>query len=204
MDSQVFKLIVYAKPVAQERPRGHIIQPRSGKSPFINFYDPPKSKAWKKMINSRAQDAVFNGDFKMFPKAIALVGSFEFVIDRPQSVSVKKRPHHSINPDLDNFIKGVKDALNGVVYMDDGQIVRYVDPTIKRYADMDEQPCIKITIMPYEDWLDERSRISTGGATADASRQVSSMAGGTPGEALQNAGEVRQKCSGDQTASQES
>lgn len=48
----------------------------------------------------------------------------------PKSWSQKKRKaalqgvvHHIVKPDLDNVLKAVGDALNGVVYEDDSQII---------------------------------------------------------------------------------
>jgi Holliday junction resolvase RusA-like endonuclease len=46
-----------------------------------------------------------------------------FIFTRPKSVSEKKRPHHTIAPDLDNLLKTVQDSGNGIIWMDDAQIV---------------------------------------------------------------------------------
>lgn len=47
--------------------------------------------------------------------------------------------------DLDNYIKAVKDALNGIVYNDDAQIVRL---TALKQPDAD--PGVDILVKPYE------------------------------------------------------
>lgn len=46
-----------------------------------------------------------------------------FTIPRPKSVSEKKRPYPIVGSDLDNYIKSVLDACNGVLWDDDKQIV---------------------------------------------------------------------------------
>jgi Holliday junction resolvase RusA-like endonuclease len=53
-------------------------------------------------------------------------------------------------PDLSNLIKAVEDALNGIVYGDDSQIVSILAD--KRVTDMPgADPCISITVRPVGD-----------------------------------------------------
>lgn len=50
---------------------------------------------------------------------IALVVDFQFA--RP--ASAQKRVHHTVKPDLDKLIRATKDALKGILYDDDSQVV---------------------------------------------------------------------------------
>jgi Holliday junction resolvase RusA-like endonuclease len=143
MTHDIFELRIYANPVAQARPRFA----RTGN--FVKTYDPAKSVNWKRMVNAEAQRRVRETNFKMFPAGIPLVASFEFIFQRPPSVSAKKRPHHTVKPDLDNLIKGCKDALRNVVYFDDAQIVSYAH-ALKRYVSPDSQPGVIIKIWQKE------------------------------------------------------
>jgi len=47
------------------------------------------------------------------------------IMPRPKSVPKGKRYHDS-QPDLDNIVKAIQDALNGLAYEDDGQIAEIV------------------------------------------------------------------------------
>lgn len=72
----------------------------------------------------------------------------------PQSVSKKKREEMNawkilptVKPDTDNIAKCILDALNGIAYHDDAQIVAL--QVRKRYA---ETPMVDVDIMTYEDY----------------------------------------------------
>lgn len=54
------------------------------------------------------------------PLTGALTVSVLFTLPKPRSV---KREHPSVRPDLDNLTKAILDALNGIYWKDDGQIV---------------------------------------------------------------------------------
>ncbi len=56
-----------------------------------------------------------------------------FYLDRPSSISKTQRPQPTVAPDLDKLVRGVGDALTGVVYDDDSQVIRCL--AWKVYAD---------------------------------------------------------------------
>jgi crossover junction endodeoxyribonuclease RusA len=62
-----------------------------------------------------------------------------FYLDRPSSVSRESRPSPIVPPDLDKLIRGVGDALTGVIYDDDSQVIRVL--AWKSYADAREPGC---------------------------------------------------------------
>lgn len=73
-----------------------------------------------------------------YKKAIALIAKRHFTVTdkpvvmyvdflflQPKSWSKKKKSEtlwHTSKPDIDNIQKGVKDALNGIAYVDDSQV----------------------------------------------------------------------------------
>jgi len=68
-----------------------------------------------------------------------------FQFQTPKSWSKKKteaaleRGYHTQKPDADNLEKGIKDALNGIAYIDDAQVAEV--SKIKIWG-----PCDRITI----------------------------------------------------------
>jgi len=58
----------------------------------------------------------------MFVKHAPVVATFKFYFAKPESVS-RKRNAHVVRPDLSKLIRATEDALTGIIYADDAQIV---------------------------------------------------------------------------------
>lgn len=115
---------ILGNPVAQGRPRAF----RRGS--FIGMYDPKKSKDWKSTV---ARQAVQQGASML---SGALKMDLIFFMPRPKSLS-KKIIYHTKKPDLDNLVKAIKDALEGICYKNDSQVVESSEKKI--YANDHEE-----------------------------------------------------------------
>lgn len=93
-------------PVAKGRPR------------FGNgrAYTDPKTRSFERAVAVLARKA-YPGPPLTGPIGLELT----FHLPRPKSAP-KRVVWPAVRPDLDNQIKGVKDALNGILYGDDGQV----------------------------------------------------------------------------------
>ena len=131
---------VYGEPVAQGRPRA------STQGGFVRLYDPKKSKDYKDYVRLAAAEhapaALLEGPLGMVLTVYRSI---------PKSFSKKKaalaeggeiRPVSK--PDVDNYLKGVKDALKGVIWKDDSQVVEVFAQ--KRYS---AKPRIEVKIKDY-------------------------------------------------------
>lgn len=110
---------VYGEPVAQGRPKFSTF------GGFTKVYDPKKSRDYKDYVKLAAAEHA--------PKALIEEPiMLELVIYRPIPKSFSKaktldaergfiRP--VTKPDVDNYLKGVKDALKNVIWKDDSQVV---------------------------------------------------------------------------------
>lgn len=84
---------------------------------------------------------------KVLPKPRAIGVRVWLLFARPGSVSVKERPLMTVKPDVDKCLRATLDALTGIAYEDDSQVI---ETTVrKRYAARTEtylqiwevQPC---------------------------------------------------------------
>jgi Holliday junction resolvase RusA-like endonuclease len=105
-------------PQAQERARVRVVQKKGGK-PFAIVYDPERSKKFKQDFQEYIK-ATLPSCFEIIDEPMIL--SCQIYLDRPKSVT---RQHPSVKPDLSNYIKGIEDAMNKLVYTDDSKIVGY-------------------------------------------------------------------------------
>jgi Holliday junction resolvase RusA-like endonuclease len=130
MPNQV-EFIILGNAIAQGRPRFA----RRGK--FVVTYDPEKSKEWKNEVIRQvvAQGAVMLSG--------ALRAEVYFKLKRPKSIP-KKVKYHTKKPDLDNLAKAIFDALGGICYEGDQQIVSM--GLMKNYVVPGEAPMVYILI----------------------------------------------------------
>ncbi|MCL4440444.1 MAG: RusA family crossover junction endodeoxyribonuclease [Firmicutes bacterium] len=128
---------VYGEPVAQGRPRASTF------GGFVKMYDPKKSRDFKDYVKLAASQYA---PAKLIEGPVVLQLSIYRPI--PKSFSKKKaalaedgqlRP--TSKPDVDNYVKGIKDALKGVIWKDDSQVVDLVAG--KYYG---ERPRVEIII----------------------------------------------------------
>lgn len=118
---KTIELIVYGNPVAQGRPRF------SQQGGFVRTYDHVKSKSYKQLIRLELQPLLSNPDFTPIDKACCL--NLKVFRAIPKSFSQKKREEALLRyirpttkPDIDNYVKGVLDALNGTALKDDSVV----------------------------------------------------------------------------------
>ena len=134
-----YKAVVLGEPVAQGRPRFS----RQG-----GFVKAAKSRDYKQYVRLVASE-----DAPEAPVTGAVLLSLRIYRVIPKSMSKKKREaalagvlRPTTKPDVSNVLKGVEDALKGLWYVDDSQIVGYGELG-KWY---DKQPRIEVTMQVLE------------------------------------------------------
>lgn len=100
------KFVIRARPKAKERPR-------FSKQGYA--YTSAKTREFEKLVRESYDGPMFDG-----PVSLALT----FTLDRI-TVSITEmvdEPESKLRGDVDNYIKSISDALNGVAYADDRQV----------------------------------------------------------------------------------
>ena len=127
-------------PVAKGRPRATAI------GGYARMYTPAGTRAYEQRVAIAAREAMA----KAPPMDGPLSVSIEITMPIPVSWSKRKQADALAGlvmptgrPDLDNLIKTLADACNGIVWRDDAQIVRLVAE--KRYG---EQPGASVSVIP--------------------------------------------------------
>lgn len=98
-------------------------------------------RAWEGAIRTEAQKHAEQGVF--FGGPIRILVTFTFA--RPKSVSVKKRAHMTVAPDCSKLVRGVEDAMIGILFRDDSQIVEI--HARKVYGATNEPSRLDVTIV---------------------------------------------------------
>lgn len=81
-------------------------------------------KDWRHDVKLCAADMMHQTGQSVATQPAAIVLNIDFVLHRPTSMpKTKPTPPAVKKPDLDKLVRGVCDALTGIVYADDSQVV---------------------------------------------------------------------------------
>lgn len=122
--------IVPGTPIAKGRPKF------AKRGAFVKVYTPEKTANYETLVGWYARSAKPDDiDLLTGPLKVEIHASIEI----PSSWSKTKRVmalngdlNPTTKPDLDNLAKGVLDAMNGIIYVDDKQVVSL--ECTKRYS----------------------------------------------------------------------
>lgn len=121
-------IYIPGKAVAQSRPRFA----RRGDN--VSTYDAAPSRDYKSWVKHCALEVIKQTGAALITRDVPLQMVMTVTISRPASAP-KKRICPVVKPDLDNIQKTVQDALEGIVYQADQQIVSI--RSVKRYGAFD-------------------------------------------------------------------
>lgn len=133
MRSVTFTVVGIAQPKGSTR----AFLPRGARFPVVTS-DNPRAKDWQYCVATQAQLVAHDGLF-LGPVAVRVL----FALPRPASLP-RRVVAHVRKPDVDKLLRATGDALTGVLYRDDAQIVEL--HARKVYAATGAAPSAEITV----------------------------------------------------------
>ena len=114
------------EPGHKGRPRARIVSPRDGRPSFIHFYAEPATAAYEKTLSEYVGLLMRHREPTLQPVALLIHAYLKVPkswgpTDRAKAFAGNIRP--GSKPDFDNFAKSCCDAMNGIVWRDDAQVV---------------------------------------------------------------------------------
>ena len=112
-----YTIIINRKPIPASRPR--VMK-------WSTFYNEPY-KSYKDLLKDIMMNESGSLLKPVFDGSMALKIDIVFELEIPKSLSKKKQAllvgsYNTKKPDIDNLVKSVLDAMNGIWFKDDGQI----------------------------------------------------------------------------------
>jgi Holliday junction resolvase RusA-like endonuclease len=137
-------ITIPGEPFAQPRARAA----RRGR--FVRLYDPPDAVAWKGTAQVHIANAMREAGMvaPAFPDG-GVILEILAVFSCPKSDHRKRdprprRPKLGVRDDWDNIGKAVSDAANGLLWVDDGHVVR--GSVVRIIGAQGEAPFVRVTV----------------------------------------------------------
>jgi Holliday junction resolvase RusA-like endonuclease len=127
-------------PVGKGRPRAF----RMGNS--VRMFTPQKTASYESMVKLAAHRAMRGAGLLAFPVALSLIVLHPIPNSwskRRQEAALAGTERPTTKPDADNVAKAIADACNGVVWVDDAQVVEL--SVSKRYS---STPGVMVEVRP--------------------------------------------------------
>lgn len=122
---KVVTFTVYAKPQPQGSMKGFVIPGKGGRKPrAILTSDNKNLKPYRQELTNTALEVLSTAGYErpFAGKHVPVRMTMKFYLEKPASVG-KKRNRLVVKPDLSKLIRSTEDALTGIMYADDAQIV---------------------------------------------------------------------------------
>jgi Holliday junction resolvase RusA-like endonuclease len=140
------KFTVYARPEPQGSAKGFVLPGKFGAKPrAIITTANPKLKPYRQELTHTAQAALAEAGVTapMAGKHVPVSVVFDFYLSRPESIP-KKRTHLVVKPDADKLTRSTLDAMTGILFADDAQVVEL---SVRKHYGSPERADISVSIL---------------------------------------------------------
>lgn len=108
---------VYGEPIPQGSMKALML--KGMKFPIV-VSDNTALKGWRKKVGAAAKEAMRVAEASLLSTEIPVAVRLEFLFKRPPSTD---RQFPTVRPDIDKLERAILDALTGIVWTDDSQVV---------------------------------------------------------------------------------
>lgn len=148
-DEPLVTVLLPGKPQGKRRHRARVVIPKGGRKPWVQEYPDPAGVAYEEELAVAGRDAMgalppYQGPLTAFVEAFVPIPSSWSKRDRERAAAGELWP--VTKPDGDNYAKVAGDALNGICWVDDSQIVMW--QALKRYSDF---PRMRVSVWAWDD-----------------------------------------------------
>jgi crossover junction endodeoxyribonuclease RusA len=140
------KFTAYVTPVPQGSMKGFVLPGKWGaKDRAILTTDNTKLKPYRGEVTREAMIALGKvGIAEPFAaKHVPVSIVFDFYLQKPASIP-KKRKYPSVKPDLSKLVRSTEDAMTGILYADDAQVVEF---SVRKHYGTPERVEVTATII---------------------------------------------------------
>jgi crossover junction endodeoxyribonuclease RusA len=132
-----FTVIGHAQPQGSTK----AFMPKGARYPVVTS-DNPNLKQWRQLVAHAAQPYAAGG-----PLRGGVFVLLTFSLQRPKTLPKRVREHLK-KPDIDKLARAVLDALTGILFVDDSEVIRLT--VKKQYAAPHQPPGVLITVASCE------------------------------------------------------
>lgn len=151
MINEPIHIVVTGHPVAKARARASVV-PRKGGGfvtdktgrPLLHHHTPEKTRKWESEARELARHEMGQDQPIAAPVFLTVTAFFAPAQSWPnwkRDAALAGMIGHTSKPDADNILKAAKDALNGIVWLDDSQVIQ--TQVAKAYS---HRPRVHITV----------------------------------------------------------
>lgn len=132
--------VVYARPEPQGSARAFVVKGRA-----VVTSANKKLKPYRQELTNTARAVLSQHGIQqpMADKHVPVSLVLDFYFHKPPSIP-KKRKHIAVKPDLDKIVRSTVDALTGILYRDDAQVVEI---SVRKHYGLEEKAEISARII---------------------------------------------------------
>jgi len=144
--------IVLGEPAPEGSTRAFYIP--KAKRTVVTHQNQTELDAWRSRVATEAQNVLNHREWTS-DRASAYTVDVDFILPRPPSVPPHRRFHPTVRPDVDKLVRAINDALTGILFPDDCQVVSL---RVTKDYDEERRPGAYLQVCRYQNMRDKRRR----------------------------------------------